>query len=175
MMVAGGEKERGQGGKKKKKKALQQQTITWKTVTRQVKTRLHLPTLSSYHIMYLSDFPTCKTKRSHPLWSTICWLLQRNDFWSRCNLTSCALPLTFKVLKIFSKLRFTSILIFMLNWIKAVCININKLQDNFSNWKLYPHFYLVLDYFLKAKYNVCKNKKFSRRGRHSTSLSEFLK
>lgn len=36
-------------------------------LNRQVKTRLHLPTHSSYHTMYLSDFPTCKTKRNHPL------------------------------------------------------------------------------------------------------------
>lgn len=63
MMVAGGEKESYQG---KKKKPYVTQPPEKETVNRQVKTRLHLPTRSSYHTIYLSDFPTRKTKGSHP-------------------------------------------------------------------------------------------------------------
>ena len=63
MMVARREKKRGKGRKKKKNSTqLPEQEI----VNRQVKTRLHWPTRSSYHTIYLSDFPTCKTKRNHP-------------------------------------------------------------------------------------------------------------
>lgn len=175
MMVAGGEKERGQG--EKKKKPYSSRRLPEKQSPDRLKHVCicqHLAVTTSC-ICQISQH--AKQKEATLCEVLICWLLQRNNFWNRCNLTSCALPLTFKVfLKIFSKLRFTSILrFFMLNWIKAVCININKLQNHLSSWKLYPQFYLVLDYFLKAKYKVCKNKKFSRRGRHSTSLSEFLK
>lgn len=59
MVVAGEEKEKGQG---KEKKPYNRQLPEKEIVTRQVKACLHLPTLSSYHTVYLSDFPTCKTK-----------------------------------------------------------------------------------------------------------------
>lgn len=63
-MVARREKKRGQGRKKKQKNSTQ--LPEKETVNRQVKTRLQWPTRSSYHTIYLSDFPTCKTERNQP-------------------------------------------------------------------------------------------------------------
>lgn len=79
-------------------------------VTRQVKTCLHLPILGSYHTIYLSDFPTCKTKKKPPLWSTYLLTSIKKLLleWGQFNF----LPSPFdsiKILKTFSKLTFTSI------------------------------------------------------------------
>lgn len=67
-MVTEGEEERGHRGKINKKiKAYGTQLPEKTAVNRQVKTRLYLPTHSSYHTIYLSDFPTRKTKVATPL------------------------------------------------------------------------------------------------------------
>lgn len=71
MMVAGGEKESGQGERKEKKKLYSRQLPEKEIVARQVKTCLHLPILSSYHSIYLSDFTTCKKQKE----ATVCEIL----------------------------------------------------------------------------------------------------
>ena len=62
----GSKKGKEKGSRKKKNQKNSTQLPEKETVNRQVKTRLQWPTRSSYHTMYLSDFPTCKTERNQP-------------------------------------------------------------------------------------------------------------
>lgn len=154
----GGRRAKGKGSGRGKNALPQTSTWNQEIVTRQVKTCLHLPTLGSYHTIYLSDFPTRKTERSHALLSTYLltstkkWLLE----WGQFNfLCSCF----FKILKTFSRWRFSSILrLFMLSWIKVVCINIKTVRSLFY-LKTIAAFLLGLRiFFLKLNIKFAKTR-----------------